>query len=212
MRQAGVYTILNLVTGRRYIGSSIDIPKRWGGHLSALNKGTNANLALQADWVKYGATAFSWNITERCDTRAEAIAAEQRHIDAHQDIYNAARRAGSGPPDGFKHTPETVARMSAALKGRKKSEAHKAALSAAKRGKPCPAQSIALKGRKLSPEHSAAIGRGNTGKRHSAEHKAYMSALMKGRDTSGWSWKMAATKRGIPWSVDRWHAFALKHY
>jgi group I intron endonuclease len=203
----GVYTILNLVTGRCYVGSSADIASRWRIHLSALSREKHPNSALQADWTQYGVAAFSWTVSRECETRNEAILAEQHAIDSTPDLYNAARRAGSGPRDGFKHTEESRRRMSDAQKGKPKSAAMRAKLSAAKKGKPCPAQSAALRGRKLSPAHCESIRIGHLGKKHTDEHKAYMSALLKGRDTSAWAWKMAATKRGQPWSALRRAAF-----
>jgi hypothetical protein len=100
--------------------------------------------------------------------------------------------------------------MSQALSGRPKSDAHRAKLADAKRGKPCPAQADALRGRKHSPEHCEKIKLANTGKKHTDAHKAYMRSLMTGRDTSAWAWKMAATKRGKPWSAKRRAMFAAK--
>jgi group I intron endonuclease len=197
-RHAGVYTILNLVTGRRYIGSSFNVAKRWQQHLSALGRGEHDNVALQADWQKYGCAAFSWTM-EQCLSRSDAIALEQRRIDEHHALYNAARRAGSGPADGFKHTPESIAhmraaqalnmgkrvkrseesrrKMSAFQKGRPKSPAHRAKIGAANR-KPCPASSLAQRGKTFSQETKE---------------------------------KMAAAKRGTSWTVDRWHAYALRY-
>jgi group I intron endonuclease len=134
VKQAGVYTILNLVTGRCYVGSSNHIPHRWDCHLSRLNNGKHANRALQTDWDALGADAFAWTVVERCETRDEAIRREQYHIDTTPDLYNAARRAGSGPPDGFKQSAEAKANVSRALKGRVVTWGAK--VSESKRGKP----------------------------------------------------------------------------
>jgi group I intron endonuclease len=212
VKQAGVYTITNLVTGRCYVGSSSHVPQRWRDHLSKLNNGKHCNADLLSDWQQYGAKSFSWIQVEKSDSRQEAIGLEQRLIDATANLYNAARRAGSGPRDGFKHSEESRLKMSQSQKGQPKSAAHRSKLSAAKAGKKCPAHSAILTGRKHSPEHCAAISRANTGKRHTEEHKSRMRALMTGRDTSAWVSKMAASKRGVPWSIDKWHSYALKHY
>ena len=58
---------------------------------------------------------------------------------------------------GIKKSPETLAKMSAAKKGRKKSPEHIAKMSAA------------LKGRKLSPEHIAKMSAAKKGKKKSPE-------------------------------------------
>lgn len=207
MRQAGVYTILNLVTGRVYIGSSVNVAHRWHEHLSHLRLGTHHNAVFQADWIRYGASSFSWTVVEECETRLDAIRAEQKHIDSTPDLYNAARRAGSGPRDGFRHTEESKHKMSAALKGKPKPEGFGEKVSAWKTGRPNPAQSAALKGRHHSPEHCEKIRISHLGQIPSAETRAKQSAALKGRDTSPWAWKMALTKTGVPWSEQRRAAY-----
>jgi group I intron endonuclease len=199
----GVYAITNLVTGKVYIGSSSDVPRRWREHLSKLTNGNHPNDALQMDWSQYGGKAFSWSFVSECASRSDAIAAEQVHIDASTDLYNAARRAGSGPRDGFRHTDASRLKMADAMRGRPKSDTHRANIAAARRGKSNPTQAATLRGRKHSPEHCQKISLSNTGKKHTDEYKAHMRALMTGRDTSTWAWKMAATKRGQPWSAKR---------
>jgi len=210
MKQAGVYTILNLITGRCYVGSSLNVPKRLQYHLSQLNNGKHANAPLLADWVRYGTKAFSWNQVELCATRDEAIAAEQRHIDSTPNLYNMARRAGSGPRDGYRASDEAKRKMSEAMKGRPKSDAHRAAISAARKGTSNPAHAEKLRGRKHSPEHCAKIAAGNTGKTHTEAHKEYMRQLMTGRDVT-WAASISAAKRGIPWSQLRRDRFNAKH-
>ena len=50
----GVYQIKNLINGKLYIGSSIDVDKRLKSHFSALDKGCHNNAYLQNAWNKYG--------------------------------------------------------------------------------------------------------------------------------------------------------------
>lgn len=166
---SGVYVILNTVNGRRYVGSSVDIPQRWREHLSRLRREVHVNLALQADWLAHGPNAFHWQVSEWVDgPKALRIAAEQRHLDAAENCYNAAERAGSGPRDGFRHTPESIAtmrrvaqgkrgkspetraRIVASRRGQRLSPAHKEKIGLALRGKPRDAQSAAMKGKPWS--------------------------------------------------------------
>ena len=63
----GVYAIINTVTGKAYIGQSINIASRWKGHVHDLEAGSHVNKALQADWEKYGSKTFSIIVIVRCD-------------------------------------------------------------------------------------------------------------------------------------------------
>jgi len=66
MKQCGVYSITNLVNGKRYIGRSIDIQARWALHIWKLKKGIHNNMHLQNAWDKYGPDSFRFEIVELC--------------------------------------------------------------------------------------------------------------------------------------------------
>jgi GIY-YIG catalytic domain len=55
----GVYTILNNVTQDQYIGSSMNIAKRFAQHRSLLRRGRHYADRLQEAWSAYGESAFS---------------------------------------------------------------------------------------------------------------------------------------------------------
>lgn len=65
-RITGIYCITNEVNNKKYIGQSKDIYKRWSVHKCYLNKGTHDNKHLQAAWLKYGESSFSFAILEVC--------------------------------------------------------------------------------------------------------------------------------------------------
>jgi group I intron endonuclease len=203
-KTSGVYAIVNLTTGRRYVGSSVDVFARWKTHYSTLRKGTHHTRALQGDWDSFGPQQFSFVILETVRETHERLACEQRYIDAEEQPYNTCNTAYTRCHPGSVRTPEQVARISAALTGKKKSLEHRAALSRAKRGKPCPKQSEALRGRKLSEETKAKMRVSHTGLTASDESRAKQSAKLKGRIfTPEWKAKIAAAKRGKPWSQRR---------
>jgi hypothetical protein len=98
--------------------------------------------------------------------------AERRHIkkwNEWQDLENI-RSGGNGGSGGYKFSPETIAKRI----GKKRSPEHRAAISAALRGKPSP-----RKGRPISADHRDAISAGLRGKPKSAEHRAAMSEAAK---------------------------------
>jgi predicted GIY-YIG superfamily endonuclease len=49
---SGVYEIKNTLNNKRYIGSSVNIQKRWYAHKRMLNLNTHPNKHLQAAWNK----------------------------------------------------------------------------------------------------------------------------------------------------------------
>jgi hypothetical protein len=82
---------------------------------------------------------------------------------------------------GSKHTPETLAKMSAARRGKRPmlgkrlSEEAKAKISAAHKGRRKPRK------KPVSPEHRAKIAASLTGRTLSAEHRAAIAAALTGK-------------------------------
>ena len=63
---SGIYTITNKVTGKLYIGESLDIYRRWNDeHIPQLRKNHHYNRELQNDFNKYGEENFSFEVLER---------------------------------------------------------------------------------------------------------------------------------------------------
>lgn len=63
---SGIYTITNKVTGKLYIGESLDIYRRWHDeHIPQLRKNRHYNKELQNDFNKYGEENFSFEILEQ---------------------------------------------------------------------------------------------------------------------------------------------------
>ena len=60
----GVYKILNRKNGKFYIGSSVDIEKRFNSHRKKLIAGTHNNKHLQNAWNKYGEDSFEFFVLE----------------------------------------------------------------------------------------------------------------------------------------------------
>lgn len=61
---SGIYKITNVINGKFYIGSSLNIKNRWQGHRGLLNKGKSHNNHLQSSWNKYGKKSFICEIVE----------------------------------------------------------------------------------------------------------------------------------------------------
>lgn len=68
MKYCGIYCITNLINGKKYVGQSIDITRRWSEE-----KARSKDVELQkrspiyAALNKYGISNFDFTILEECD-------------------------------------------------------------------------------------------------------------------------------------------------
>lgn len=64
----GIYTIVNKLTGKVYVGQSKNIIGRWAKHVEDLTNNVHTNKQLQDDWNMYGANSFSANVIRTCSS------------------------------------------------------------------------------------------------------------------------------------------------
>lgn len=113
---SGVYCIRCLANGRVYVGSSVDIRKRWREHWGGLNRGDHPNRRLLNAWRKHGPDRFEFAVLEETPA-GRLIEREQFHIDR---LKAASRRHGlnisptAGSPLGVIVAPATRAKISKA--------------------------------------------------------------------------------------------------
>lgn len=101
---SGVYEIRNTLNNKRYIGSSINIYRRWRDHKRMLNLSVHPNKHLQSAWNKYGEKHFVFKILETCEPIKDTILfLEQKYLDLKPE-YNNSPTAGSNL--GWKPTEE----------------------------------------------------------------------------------------------------------
>lgn len=105
-----VYAIVNLINGRRYIGSTISFQSRIGLHRNQLRRQAHENRHLQAAWNKYGEDAFVFGVVEEA-LADQIIEKEQLHLDiAQPNVYNIGSIA-SPAARGLKRSLETRERL-----------------------------------------------------------------------------------------------------
>jgi len=78
--QSGIYAIENKINGKRYIGSAVNIRRRFIEHKSPLRRGIHWNRYLQRAWDMHGEESFSFRPILFCD-KSNLIYFEQRVID-----------------------------------------------------------------------------------------------------------------------------------
>lgn len=111
----GIYQIINVANGKRYIGSAADFKQRWDLHKRQLNNNSHHSIALQRAWDKYGEGSFKFEILLTCD-KEELLEYEQLHFDEFNPEYNILKVAGS--LFGYTHRADSLLKMSLAKKGK----------------------------------------------------------------------------------------------
>ena len=217
----GIYEIVNLTNGKRYVGSAVNFKRRWYMHRWELRRGEHRNTHLQATWDKHGEDKFGFRPLLACD-RHNLVMYEQIAIDALRPEYNICKVAAS--TIGFRFSeesraklshraraenlsPETRARMSASQAKRTHPPETRAKISAIVRGRKesdetRARKSASLLGHSVSEETRAKLRAARLGQRHSPESKAKIAAASTGRKhTPEAKAKIAAAKLGKPgWS------------
>lgn len=107
--KAGVYCWTHLESGKKYVGSSIDLYRRFMQYynIKYITRAAKSSLICRA-LLKYGYSSFKLEILEYCDP-SSIIEREQYYIDLLKPEYNILQVAGS--LFGYKHTPESLEKM-----------------------------------------------------------------------------------------------------
>lgn len=93
---SGIYKIINLLDGNLYIGSSININKRFKYHLYLLQKNKHHSKHLQNAWNKYGKNNFRFEFIENVNSEKKKLTErEQFYLDNLKPTYNTCKKAYS---------------------------------------------------------------------------------------------------------------------
>lgn len=183
--KSAIYGILNLINGKIYIGSAVEVLNRLRTHKARLNLNKHPSKHLQGAYNQYSSLAFEFIILEYVTDKKDLVTREECWIELldatnPQCGYNKRKVATSNL--GIKLGPASEARkqhMSKLLKGRIITQEQRAA------------SSKALTGRKLSAEHIANAIKGRKTFARSEEMKVKNRASHKAKSTwpheKGWS-------------------------
>jgi group I intron endonuclease len=166
MIKCGIYIIRNIINGKKYIGSSINIKGRWYTHKGQLCKNIHSNSHLQSAFNKYRKENFEFMVLEECPENM-LIIREQ----AWMDIYKTQDR-------NFGYNISNA--DSSTNRGRKATDATKLKMSIVRKGR----SATWNIGRKPSPETIEKMSNSQTGRKHSPETKEKMSKWQIGKKHS----------------------------
>jgi group I intron endonuclease len=167
----GIYCITNKINGKKYIGQSWDIERRWKRHRSNVKKPNDVH--LYSAFTKYGIENFSFEVIR--EVKENAIT--QILLDCYEDKYikqfdTLDRNKGYNKRTGGSYgrlSEETKLKMSEAQKGNKNwlghkhTEETKLKISAGNKGKNV--------GKSASEETREKMSESQKGRHHSEETK-----------------------------------------
>lgn len=131
MKHAGIYIITNTVNGKRYIGSSININRRWAEHKKPSMR--DKPYAIYRAFKKYGIENFKIDVLCECKD-GELEFYENHYLSTIKPEYNMSKFCGA-PNRGRKLSAEWRRKIGEAGKGRVCSEENKRKMSEARKGK-----------------------------------------------------------------------------
>jgi group I intron endonuclease len=110
LKQSGIYQIRNLVNGKVYVGSAVNIERRLYRHKYQLHNNKHDNEYLQRSWNKYGENIFAFEVLEFVKDAEVLLEREQYWLDlfksyVRENGYNICPKAGNS--SGTRHSEET---------------------------------------------------------------------------------------------------------
>lgn len=112
----GIYQIRNILDGKLYIGSSIELKKRKDKHFYRLKNNKHENQHLQNAVNKHGIENFIFEILEEFKDYNLLLLQEQKYLDELKPEYNICKFAGHTL--GYKHSPEMRKKISDIVKSK----------------------------------------------------------------------------------------------
>lgn len=187
----GIYAIKNLTNNKQYVGSALNIERRWATHRSSLRHGKHPNQKLQRAYEKYGEENFSYTVLETVEDFKLLTVREQWWMDNTSCEYNIRENAANNI--GWTPSATTLSRRGESMRiawndPKKRINLMRAvhAGAAAVRNKPLSAEHRQKVSEKTAealnrPDTHANLVRAMTGKKKSESHKKALGVAAKKR-------------------------------
>jgi group I intron endonuclease len=107
-QKSGIYMLKNNITNDFYIGATINLYARWTNHYRELKNGKHGNTKMRNDALRYGHDVFSCEVLEFCG-KEKLSSREQYYLDVLHPTYN--KWLVTKIPKGYKHSAESVIKM-----------------------------------------------------------------------------------------------------
>jgi len=130
--KSGIYKWTNSTNGKRYIGSSDNLNRRFREYFNVNYLLKHQSMSICCALLKHGYFNFSLEILEYCEV-SELLIREKHYWDKYTPEYNIAKDP-TAPMSGRKHSDETKQILSEANKGKNLSDETKTIMSDAKKG------------------------------------------------------------------------------
>ena len=195
-----VYLLKNLVTGKGYVGQTIQpLHKRLADHIwTATTVNKEYKCAIHNAIAKYGIENFKIEVLQECSTQDELNSAEVHWIAVHSTLVPKGYNLREGGGSRGKASSETRLKMSAAAKGQIVSQETRLKIAAARKGRKSTEEtklkmSLALKGKSK-----------NNGSGFSNEHRKALSLAAYEKMKNGGKEKVSGEYNGkalLTWEV-----------
>jgi group I intron endonuclease len=114
--KSGIYCFTNLTNGKKYVGSSVNLGRRFSQYFNVNNLTRQSYMPICKSLLKYGYSGFSLEVLEYCDS-SELLTREKHFMGLIKPEYNISMEP-SHPFLGLTHSDETRAKLSAFFKGK----------------------------------------------------------------------------------------------
>jgi len=114
--KSGIYCFTNKMNGKKYVGSSISLGRRFSQYFNVNNLTRQSYMTICKSLLKYGYSGFSVEILEYCSS-SELLIREKHFMDLLKPEYNISMEP-SHPFLGRNHSDETRAKLRVFFKGK----------------------------------------------------------------------------------------------